>query len=186
MQKVDAGHESLKKERSEEVAHIIEHMPTRFGLAVTGVIIILVTVMLLFGWLIEYPDILKGDIVLNNRQAPVKLVSNNSGRIVLFADTSSEVAVNEYIAIIRNPAETKDVRLVDSLLKRIDIHHVDYQSHRHYFPESVSIGELNQEYFGFLSALHQYLDYYHEGSFDKQKDSREAITYAKKAVEYDD
>ena len=163
-------HESLHKQRSEEVTHIVEHMPTKFGSVVTIVVLSLVGLILLFGWLVKYPDVLKGDIILTNRQAPVKLISNTAGILQLYTDTGKIVAQNDYLAVIKNPASIQDVQKIDSLLKKVDIHHVNYEGHRHFFPEDISVGELNQDYFGFLSALYQYLDYYHEESFEAKQD----------------
>lgn len=163
-------HETLGKNRSEEVVHLIEQMPTNFGWMVSIIVIVIVILIMGFGWGIKYPDVLKGQITINNRQAPVRLVSNTPGGIQLYAFNGEAVKKGEYLAVIRNSADTRNVQFLDSLLENIDIHHVDYAHHRHYFPENIVIGELNQYYFAFLTALYQYLDYYHEGSFEKQRD----------------
>lgn len=168
--KVDTFHESLNSSRSEEVAHMIEQMPANFGIVVSSIVIGLVILIIGFGWIIKYPDVLKGQITISNRQAPVKLVSNVAGSLQLYKSNEKGVKKGEYIAVIKNSANTRNVQLIDSLLKRIDIHHIDYVNHRHYFPENLSVGELNQNYFELLIALYQYLDYHHNGSFEKQKD----------------
>ena len=41
---------ALQSQRSEEVTAIIERMPTRFGLAVSGVVFFVFILMAIFGW----------------------------------------------------------------------------------------------------------------------------------------
>ncbi len=158
-------------QRTDEVVDIIEKMPTRFGFSVTGIALFLLLSLLFFGWIIKYPDVLRGSVTISTRQAPVKLVANSTGILQLVYKNSGEsVKENEYIAIIKNAAITKDVQLVDSLLKKFDIQNVNYKLHRHFFPESVSLGELSTKYFSLLNSLYQYLDYFEQKPYLKQKD----------------
>jgi len=173
-------HESLNRQRSEEVTHIVEHMPTRFGLTVSSIVVLLMLLVLFFGWVIKYPDVLKGTITINNGQSPIKIVTNSSGRLQLFTDTGKTVKYDQYIAVIKNAANTSDIRLIDSLLKYIDIHHIDYKTHRHLLPENISVGDVNQNYFSFLSSLYQYLDYSNEDLYDKQRNILEKQLSAQK------
>ncbi|MEX6686683.1 HlyD family efflux transporter periplasmic adaptor subunit [Danxiaibacter flavus] len=162
-------HLSLRQHRSEEVTHILERMPNRFGTVICVIVFVLVSAMLFFGWIIKYPDVLRGEVTINNLSAPVKLVSNSEGRLSLLTDTGKYVNESDYIAVIKNPAGIIDVLHVDSLVKNVDIRKLAYNVHRHYFPETVSIGEINQPYFDFLTSLYQYLDYYHEKPFEIQR-----------------
>jgi len=163
-------HKTLNENRTEEVASIIERMPTKFGMMISAVTIGLVLLLLLFGWLIKYPSILSGQIIINTRQAPVKIVASTSGNIILLHDKSG-VILNQgkYIAYIKNEADLKDVRALENILKSIDIHKVTYKKHRHLFPENLSLGEINNKYFNYLSSLYQYLDYTIQQPFEVQK-----------------
>ncbi len=169
MHKDEHFHTSLINNRSEEVAHIVDNMPSDFGRYVSLLVIILVSVMLIFGWLIKYPDVLKGKISINGRQAPIKLVANTAGRILFLTDSLKSVSAEQYIAVIKNAADPKDVQTLKQLLKGINIHNISYTKDRHYFPETLAMGELNAKYFAFLEALYQYLDYYHEKPIDQQE-----------------
>ena len=149
-------HKTFNENRTEEVVHIIEKMPTRFGTTVSGIVISLVILLLVFGWLIKYPEVLRGQIIINTRQAPVKLVAATSGTIILLHDkTGSSVKTGEYLAFIKNAANIQDVQLLDRLLHHMNIHKVTYEKHRDYFPENLSLGDLNNKYFNFLNALYQ-------------------------------
>ena len=163
-------HKTLNENRTEEVASIIERMPTKFGASVSTIAIGLVLLLLLFGWLIKYPSVLSGQIVINTRQAPVKIVAPTSGNIILLK-TKSGAIVNkgECIAYIKNEANLKDVQLLENMLSGINIHKVTYKEHRHLFPENLSLGEVNSKYFNCLNTLYQYLDYTIQQPYEVQK-----------------
>ncbi|TPG43812.1 HlyD family efflux transporter periplasmic adaptor subunit [Flavobacterium pectinovorum] len=163
-------HKTLNENRTEEVASIIERMPTKFGAIISAVAIGLVLLLLLFGWLIKYPSVLSGPIVINTQQAPVKLIASTSGNIILLQNKSIvTVKTGEYIAYIKNEANLNDVQLLDAMLHKINIHQVNYKEDRHLFPENLSLGEMNNKYFSYLNSLYQYLDYTVQQPYEIQK-----------------
>ena len=155
--------------KSEEINHIIGKMPSRFGKHTLYIIIMLINAVFSFGWLIKYPEVLKGEISINTQHGKVNLIANVAGKLQLYkTTTNADVKENDYIAVIKNSAETGDVKNLKYLLASFDIHHLDYK-YRSFFPENLSLGELNSKYFIFLNCLYQYLDYYKEAPFEKQK-----------------
>lgn len=163
-------HKSLHENRTEEVAHLIEKMPARFGIAVSGIAIGLVLLLLIFGWFIKYPEVLHGQITLNTRQAPVKIVSATAGNLVLLQKKGgATVQAGTYLGYIKNSARLTDVQTLDRLLHQVAIHKLNSAAHRHFFPENLSLGDVNNPYFGFLSALYQFLDYKEQQPFVAQK-----------------
>jgi HlyD family secretion protein len=176
-------HKTLNENRSEEVAYIIERMPTKFGLMVSGIVIGLVFLLLVFGWFIKYPEVLKGQIVINTRQAPVKLVATTPGNIIFIHNkVGSAVIAGEYIAYIKNSATVADVQLVEQLLQQTDIHKINYVDYRHYFPERVALGDLSNKYFVYLNSLYQYLDYGMQQPFLHQKDINTKLLVMQKTM----
>ncbi|RUT71807.1 HlyD family efflux transporter periplasmic adaptor subunit [Flavobacterium cupreum] len=163
-------HKTLNENRTEEVASIIERMPTKFGTVISATVTGLVLLLLLFGWLIKYPEVLMGQIVINTRQSPVKLVAMASGNIMLLQQNSgANVKEGQYLAYIKNEANLKDVKVLDTLLRTINIHKVNFHKHRHLFPENFSLGDINNKYYNFLNALYQYLDYTNQQPYEVQK-----------------
>ncbi|WPO77297.1 HlyD family efflux transporter periplasmic adaptor subunit [Flavobacterium sp. KACC 22761] len=163
-------HKTLNENRTEEVASIIERMPTKFGFTISGVALGLVLLLLLFGWLIKYPSILAGQIVINTRQAPVRLIASTSGNIILLVNKSeAKVKRDEYLAYIKNEANLEDVKLLDRMLVKTNIHGLNYKENRHSFPENLVLGEINNKYFNFLNSLYQYLDYSVQQPYEFQK-----------------
>ena len=170
---------AIINERTEEVTDIIERMPTKFSLYVSIIVLVLTALLFVFGWAIKYPEVLTGQVTITSRHPPVRLASANSGRIQLLHENGILIKADDYIAVLHNPAITKDVERVDSLLKLVNLNSPHYEF-RNFFPENVSLGEMNSVYFTFLNNLYQYLDYYHEKLFNKQKDILNKLTTSQK------
>ncbi|MFY8111710.1 MAG: HlyD family efflux transporter periplasmic adaptor subunit, partial [Flavobacterium sp.] len=73
------------------------------------------------------------------------------------------------LGYIKNSARLTDVQTLDRLLHQIAIHKLNSAAHRYFFPENLSLGDVNNAYFGFLSALYQFLDYKEQQPFVAQK-----------------
>jgi multidrug resistance efflux pump len=162
--------------KSEEIADIVERMPMAFGRWVAVVVIIFAALLLLFGWLIKYPDTVTGQIRINSSASSVKLVANTSGNIRLLGyQAKDEIAQDEYIAVIENPANTDDVRLIASIVRRFNPNEILNgslqlrDSIRRLFPEKVSLGDLNLKYYAFLTSLKDNLDYQNDNVYEKQR-----------------
>lgn len=156
--------------RTEEVQDIVDRMPERFGRWVAVAVVCLTVLIIGAGFLIRYPDVVSGQITINSSQAPITLVANASGKLQLFFPESHDSIVqSEYIAVIRNAASTEDVRRVGSLLDSFSPKNAVYGSYKEFFPENVSLGELNLKYFTFLNALKAMCNYEEDNSFRQKK-----------------
>ena len=165
---VSAGDTSVR--RSEEITEIVDRMPMAFGRWVAMAVVVFSILLLLFGWIIKYPDTVTGYIRINSTHAPVKLVANVSGNIFLESfRAQDEIKKGEYIAVIENPALTADVRKISGLTRQFDPHAPVSDAIQQLFPEKVSLGELNMKYYAFLSALKNQYDYIQDNVFEKQR-----------------
>ena len=160
------------KKRNEEVIDIIERMPTRFGRWVAIAVIVFTILLLTFGWIIKYPDVVSGQITINSNHAPIKLIAGSAGKIHLYPFSPRDsVRENDYIAIIQNPANTEDVKRITNLIKNFDPNSKSYHSLVDNFPEKVSLGELNLKYFSFLTAIKNICSYEQENVYEQQEKS---------------
>lgn len=157
--------------RSEEVGDIIDRMPTAFGRWVAAAIIIFTILLFIFGWIIKYPDVVTGQIKINSNTAPVKLPAHTSGKIeILGFEPQDSVKEGEYIAVIQNSANTKDVQDIASLIHDFDPNEPALFSQAiQTFPEKVSLGELNMKYYTFLSSLKSISDYNIDNVYEQQR-----------------
>jgi multidrug resistance efflux pump len=162
--------EHTESERGEEIADIVDRMPTTFGRWVAIAVIVFSALLLLFGWIIKYPDSVTGHIRINSGNAPVKLVAGASGNIHLGKfRAQDEVKPGDYIAVIDNPAVTEDVRKVAGLTGLFNPNAPLTDSIQRRFPEEISLGDLNLKYYTFLSALKSKCDYLKDNVYEKQR-----------------
>lgn len=139
-----------------------------FGRWVALAFFVFSALLLLFGWIIKYPDTVSGFIKINSTHAPVKLVANSSGNIREIAfKAQMEVKEGDYIAIIENPALTSDIKQIIGLVNSFDPNEIIQDTIA--FPEKVSLGDLNLKYYSFLSALKNKSDHETDNIYEKQR-----------------
>jgi multidrug resistance efflux pump len=158
-----------KARSSEEIIDIVDRMPMSFGRWVAIAVVIFSALLLFFGYIIKYPDTVTGQIKINSSNAPVRLVANTSGNIqYLYFKAQDEVRKDDYIAVIQNSAMTEDVKKIANLIYNFDSNKSLSES-INLFPEKVSLGDLNLDYYTFLSALKGKHDYETDNVFEKQR-----------------
>ena len=170
--------------RSEEISDIVERMPMTFGRWVALAFFVFSLLLLLFGWIIKYPDVVTGTIKINSNISPVKLIAGASGKIHLNRGKTQELIIEgEYIAVIHNSAHTEDVIKVETLLSGFDPNDMKALSlSKELFPGKVSLGELNLKYYTFLAALKNQYSYLEQNIFDQQRISIEDDIYWRKVI----
>ncbi|WP_256007260.1 HlyD family efflux transporter periplasmic adaptor subunit [Pedobacter deserti] len=157
-------------DRTEEVQEIIERMPTRMSSIITLFIFGLTVLLITLAWFVKYPDTVTGSIVINSAQPPIRLVCSSPGRLKLIKEENlSLVKEGEYIAMIENAANLKDLLKLERCLKAIDLSMGSLSDAN--MPKELSLGELNIPYYKFLNVLTQFQNYYTENSYDKQIDA---------------
>ena len=114
--------------RSEDVQEILSappHILLSVGSSVIGGILL---VLLIGCFIFKYPDTITSSVTITKAEPPVWIVAKASGRLQeLLVKDGQEVKPHAVIAVIENPANTRDVLTLDSLLsdtpedgKRID------------------------------------------------------------------
>ncbi len=162
----------INKERSEPIQDIIEKMPNRFATVTTIIIVSLFAVLILFGWIIKYPDTVTGEITINAKFSPVKLVANTAGRITIFNfKPKDNVKEGEYIAAIQNPANISDMLNIKKLMGQTDFYKLGFEDGYTLFPTKVSLGEVNLKYYTFLNNFQQLYEYKKNNIYVKQEEN---------------
>ncbi len=157
---------------SPEIIDIIERMPTSFGRMVSLTIIVFTVFILVFGWIVKYPDTVTGAINISSDTPAVKLTANAVGNIsLLTSGTRHYVNRDDYVAIIQNSATCDDVVKIKRLLAAFDPDAPDFSDAVNRFPNRVFLGELNIKYYAFLSALKNRVDHYRDNVYERQRAS---------------
>lgn len=169
--------------RSEELDEIIDRMPMAFGKWVALAVIVFAALFLLFGWIIKYPDMVTGQIKINAQNPTIRLVANSTGNLLLLSHKAQEeVKKGEYIAVVQNPASTEYVQKIADIMGKISMEDVQLPTFRDSFPDKMSLGEINSQYYAFLAALKAWCDYMSRNVYEKQKDNIAAGIQWKKEI----
>lgn len=139
-------------DRSEEVQAIIDRMPTYWVKWIALCVGILMGIVLLLGFLIQYSDTVDGTITITAETAPVRLVANTSGRLTLLKANSSQLEKGMVIGHIQSGANYQHVLLLDSLLMALGKN----KDRLCPMPDSLLLGEVSSAYNAFLLAYAQY------------------------------
>ena len=139
-------------ERSEEVQSIIDRMPTQMSTYVALITIVLIAIIFTIGFLVRYHDTVDGQISITALNAPVRLVSNNSGRLHLLYEDGSMVTKGSVISYIYNSADYRDANTVDSIVSSCDITKIAGIP----LSEQLELGEISPAYSNFYKAHQQY------------------------------
>ncbi len=101
--------------RSEEVEEILGTPPSwlvRWG---TTVALICFGLLLLAGWMIKYPDVVKDEITLSTAVPPIDIVARTNARIAKFmAEDRNEVKQHQILAVLESTAQYEDVLQLDA------------------------------------------------------------------------
>ena len=179
-------------QRTEQVQDIIERMPTKFGFWVSLIVAFIFILLLLFGWLVRYPDVVDGQIVINANNSPIKLIANSSGKLKLNGVKSmDQIKEGQVIAYIENPTKLESVLLIKNILKDYNPNSDTITRVFAKLPPNFSMGDLNIKYYSFVNSLQNYINYRDNKLIDKQDsnlkilqtEQKQAIVSAEKRVE---
>jgi multidrug resistance efflux pump len=157
-----------KIKKAEEVDHIINRMPKKFGIQITVIVMLSILLLLLFGFLISYPDVQTGTVSINTKNPAIKIISPNSGKIILVKKNQQHVYKDEIIAYIDNPAQMNDVLQIKALIEKINVSNSNLLMDLKPLPNRIYLGIINNKYYTFLDALQQFKNYHQNGTFDHQ------------------
>ncbi|MDH6311202.1 multidrug resistance efflux pump [Dysgonomonas sp. PFB1-18] len=143
--------------RSDEIQEILSRPPhslIRYGISIIcGVILVL----LIGSFFFKYPDIITGEVVITTENPPVWVVARSSGRIKkLTCQDKQIVKSNNLLAVIDNPAKTKDIEELDKLLKGIIISDSVFFIPIELYTHSYELGELQSAFSSFTRAAVNY------------------------------
>jgi multidrug resistance efflux pump len=117
----------------------------------TTVIFVLFILLLVFAWVIKYPDIVPAPIEITTVNPPVTLVTKVTGRInKIFVRDGEKVAAGKLLAVMETTASINEVlalkAAIDSVRKPSDL---TYQA----LPLLSSLGDFQSYYASFLKSL---------------------------------
>ena len=145
----DNNNNQVQHPKSEEVQHIIERMPTYWVKWVVLCVGTLMGIVLLLGFIIQYPDVVAGQISITATEAPVRLVANSHGRITLLQPNGTLLHAGDMIAHIESGANFEHILWVDSMLQDLTR---SQKRVRSALPDTLLLGAISSAYNAFLLA----------------------------------
>ena len=139
--------------KSEEVQVIIDRMPTYWVKWVVLCVGLLMGMILLLGFLVQYPDTVDGQISVTATIAPVRLVANSNGRINLLKNNKLQIQKGDVISFLESGASYKHILWVDSAVNTLS----GKWSLETVFPDTLILGEVSSAYNTFLLSYLQYV-----------------------------
>jgi hypothetical protein len=152
MNETDSNLKVDENATSEEVQAIIDRMPIQWTKTVALCIGIFMSIVILLGFLIKYPDTVDGQITITGNVAPVRLVANSNGRLQLLQPNKATLRSGDVISYMESGADYKDILYLDSMLNNMDVS----RSVEFPLPESLLLGEVSSAYNRFLLSYMQY------------------------------
>lgn len=141
--------------RSEEVQEVMGKVPPwilRWGITLLFVIVL---ALLLGSFFFKYPDVIVSEMTLTGRYPVAHVVARASGKIhELYVADGQAVSAGTRLAVIENPAKTEDVLFLNEEW-RMKNGRSPFTSHL-----GLALGDIQPSYTSFLSALHEYENYY--------------------------
>lgn len=169
--------------KTEEVQDIIERMPINFGKIVSVIAAIIFLLILLFGWLVRYPDIVTGDVTVNAVHVPIKLVSLKAGKLKLATIYSHDsVMENQIIAHIESATDFESALAIKKLISGITLPLSHAAAVYEALPKEAALGELSIGYFAFLNAVKQLADYQTNQLYVKQERALQELLVQQNSV----
>ncbi len=146
------GEQDEISHKSEEVQAIIDRMPTCWVKWVALCVGVLMGVIVLLGFLIQYPDTVDGQISVTATVAPVRLVANSNGRVNLLQNNKSQLRKGDVISYLESGANYRHILWVEAALNELN-----GGSHNTIaFPDTLILGEVSSAYNAFLLAYLQH------------------------------
>lgn len=144
--------------KSEEVQDILSTPPKALLRSGISVVFFSVLVLLLFSYLVKYPTIIKGEIMLTTEVPPVEMTALNAGKIErLFVANKQLVTKDEPLALIANTADFEDITTLKKLLEGLNVAGGFDSLVNSSF--SLQLGDIQEEYNNFVAALSD-VDFY--------------------------
>lgn len=143
--------------RSEAFQEILGNVPPwilRIGISVIAFIL---AILLIGSAIFKYPDTISTTMELTGSTPTSAVVARSTGKIKeLYITNEQTVKEQEYLAIIDNPASTKDVLLLKQFMQQLDI---VFDSIVAMPPKDLSLGNIQSLYSSFYITLYEYNEF---------------------------
>ena len=142
---------------SDPVKRIINLPPPKILRWGTTILLAIFVLMLVFAWIVRYPDVIPSPVEITTENPPVSLKSKISGRISeIYVNDKDTVTANQVVAAMESAASADEIR---KLGHAIDIISETEDIASKSFPSFSRLGEIQEFYSSFIKSLSDYNNY---------------------------
>lgn len=152
--------------KSSEVQEILGTPPN--SIVRWGITVMFISILMILGlsYIIQYPDLVKGEVIITTEKPPIKINSFASGYLKkLFVKNNDAVSVDQEIALIESTADYADVLEVQQFILMLDtvssVTKIDLPFNRK------SLGEVQTEFNNFISAFNA-VKFFYKNNFEAE------------------
>lgn len=157
---------------SDEINDIISHKPhwvIRYGVSIIAAIVVM---LLVLSCLVQYPDIIKAPLLIKAVNAPKKIISKTSGKIVYLAVHDGEaVKSGSALAYLESTGNHSEVLNLLKWTKRVEklmmSRHFDSLIH-YQIPTANNLGELQKAFYDFHNAYFKITQTLRDGVYQQK------------------
>ena len=164
--------------RSSEVQEFISNKPgftIRWGISIFFLVLVLLCIVC---WFIQYPDIVNAKAILNSVNAPKEIVTKSDGKLIkILAKDNDTVSKGQIVGYMESTASAESIAKISLQLDSINelIYHNRTDEIIHYFPDAsspnniFSLGELQGAYQSFIGTFITFRDFLNSGFYLRKK-----------------
>ncbi len=164
--------------RSSEVQEFISNKPgftIRWGITI---FFLLLVMLCLVCWFIQYPDIVNAKAILNSVNAPKEIVTKSDGKLIkILVKDNDTVSKGQIVGYMESTASAESVRKIALQLDSINTLIYNNQTDKiiRYFPDTenlnnvFSLGELQAPYQSFVQTFITFRDFLNSGFYLRKK-----------------
>ncbi len=143
----------LRSEQVQEILTKVPHWMIRWG---NVLFLLLILMLLLISWFVEYPDIITSEAVITTQIPPQKVYAKITGKLdVILVKDNQIVQANHSLAVIENTANYKDVFVLKSVIDTIKINNKSFSYPIDNIPV-LFLGDIESQYALFENSYIQY------------------------------
>lgn len=143
--------------RSEEFQEVLGNIPLwilRWGITAVAIAVV---ILLIGSAIFKYPEIISSKIVLTGSTPPATIMAKTTGKLnELYVHNNQQVKSGDYLGVIENSANTKDILILKKYLESIDLYSDTISILP---PKHLKLGNLHLNYSSFYLTLFEYTEY---------------------------
>ena len=157
--------------RSEEVQEILTKIPSwmiRWG---TTFIFGILLLFILISWFVKYPDTIDGEALVTSQSPPVRLVNKTSGTLEsILVKEGDFVKKGDPVALFENSIDQNDIEEALRFTRALS-GFLTHKKEAPLFPESLSLGEYQENWNELKRNYFQLLSFQKSGIIELRKES---------------